>query len=99
MEKAKLNTTRLLCLILQVTVSAKLRFNFHHFLIQLNTPHRLMVDVDLSLLVVSKFSNISSIQSQFLQFEVALHASYAAFPILTSKFLPKTQLCNVIKIS
>jgi len=43
MGKAKLNTTRLLCLLLQVTVSAKLHSNFRHFIIQLNAPHRLMV--------------------------------------------------------
>jgi hypothetical protein len=51
-----------------------------------------MVDADLSVRVVSKFSNISGIQSQFSQFEVAKYASHAAFPIITSKFPSTTQL-------
>jgi hypothetical protein len=43
----------------------------------------------LSLRVVTNFSNISSLQSQFIQLDVAMHAYHATFAILTSKFRPK----------
>jgi len=44
MAKAKLNTTRLRCLILQSAVSAKLLFNSHHSVIELKASHSLRVE-------------------------------------------------------
>lgn len=59
MAKAKLNTTRLRCLILQSAVSAKLLFNSHQFVIELKASRSLRVSEPLAALGSARSRSVS----------------------------------------